>query len=90
MEINYAELFYNMIPDMQSVLSPIEIWSISRFVLVSENLSNCHVWGFQTYVLEPKFKNPGMKIIKWYTRIRRGVNMAFSKMHSTQVGLVIN
>ena len=27
---------------------------------------------------------------KWDPRIRRGVNMGFSKMHSTQVGLVLN
>ena len=31
-----------------------------------------------------------MKIPKWDPRIRRGVNMVFSKMHSTQVVLVLN
>ena len=57
---------------------------------VSETLSNCHVWGFPIYDLEPKLQKPGVKIIKWYPRSQRGVNMDFSKMHSTQVGLVIN
>ena len=75
---------------MQSGLSAIEIWSRSRFEPVSETLSNFHVWGCPTYVLEPKLQKPGVKIPKWAPRSRRGVNMGFSKMHSTQFGLVIN
>ena len=55
-----------------------------------ETLSNFHVWGCPTYVLEPKLQKPGVKIPKWAPRIQRGVNMGFIKMHSTQVGLVIN
>ena len=54
MEIDYSVWVYNHIPDMQSGLSAIEIWSRSRFELVSETLSNCHVWGFPRYFLEPK------------------------------------
>ena len=75
---------------MQSGLSAIEIWSRSRFEPVSETLSNCQVWGSPTYVLEPKLQKPGVKIPKWAPRSQRGVNMGFRKMHSTQVGLVIN
>ena len=45
--------------------------------------------GFSTYVLEPQLQKPGVKIPKWAPRSRRGVNMGFSKMHSTQVGLVL-
>ena len=56
---------------------------------MSETLSNCHIWGFPTYVLEPKLQKHGVKIPKWDPRSRRGVNMVFSKMHSTQVGLVL-
>ena len=90
MEMDYAVWVYNPTPDMQSGLSAIEIWSRSRFEPVLESLINCHVWGCPTYVLEPKFQNPGVKIPKWDPRSRRGVNMGFSKMHSTQVGLVLN
>ena len=79
-----------MIPDMKSGLSAIEIWSTSRFDPMSEIISNCHVWDFQTYVLEPNLQNPGVNIPKCDLRSRRGVNIGFSKMHSTQVGLVIN
>ena len=89
MEMDYAVWVYNRIPDMQSGLPAIEIWSRSRFEPVSENLSNCHVWGFSTYFLEPKLQKPGVKIPKWDTRIQRGVNMGFRNMNSTQVGLVL-
>ena len=75
---------------MQSILSATEIWSRSRFEPVSETLSNCHVWGCPTHVLEPKLQKPGVKIPKWDPMSRRGVNMGFSKMHSTQVGLFLN
>ena len=57
---------------------------------MSETLSNCHVWGCPTYVLEPKLQNPGVKIPKWDPRSRRGFNMGLSKMHATKVGLVLN
>ena len=88
--MDYAVWVYNRTPDMQSGLSAIEIWSSSSFEPVSETLRNCHVWGCPTYFLEPKLQKPGLKIPKWASRSRRGFNMGFSKMHSTQVGLVIN
>ena len=75
---------------MQYGLYAIEIWSMSRFEPVSETLRNCHVWGFLINVLEPNLHKPGVKIPKCYPRIQRRVNMGFRKMHSTQVGLVLN
>ena len=57
---------------------------------MSETLSNFHVWVCTTYVLETKLQKPGVKIPKWDPRSRRGINMGFSKMDSTQVGLVLN
>ena len=57
---------------------------------MSENLSNCHVCGFPTHVLEPEFKNTDVKIPNWDPRIQRGGNMVLSKIHSTKVGLVLN
>ena len=75
---------------MQYGLSAIEIWSSSRFEPVSETLINFHVWKGPTYVLELKLHKPGVKIPNWDPRSRRGVNMGFRKMHSTQVVLVLN
>ena len=68
MLMDYAVWVYNRIPDMQSGLSAIEILSRSRFEPVSETLINCHVWGFPTYVLEPKLQKPGVKIPNWLSQ----------------------
>ena len=54
---------------MQHGLSAIDIWSRSRFEPVSEILSNFHVWICLTYVLEPNFLKPEVKIPKWYPMI---------------------
>ena len=75
--IYYAVWVYNLNPDIQSGLSAIEICPRSRFEPVSKTLSNCHVWGCPTYVLEPKLQKPGVKIPKWDPRSRRGFNMGF-------------
>ena len=67
--MDYAVWVYSWIPYIQSGLSDILIWSRSRFEPVSENISNCHVWGYPAYVLEAKFQKPGVKIPKWSPRI---------------------
>ena len=90
MEMDYDIWVYNRIPDIQSRLSAIEIQSRSKFERVSETLRKFHTWGCPTYFLEPKLQKPGVNVLEWSPRIQRGVNIGFSKMHSTQVGLVIN
>ena len=57
---------------------------------VKHVLSSCHVWGSPTFVLEPKLQKPGVKIPKWAPRSRCGVNLGFSRLHSTLVGLILN
>ena len=48
MAMDYAVWVYNRIPDIQSGLAAIEIWSRSIFEPVSETLSKFHVWGCPT------------------------------------------
>ena len=50
----YTVWVFNWIPDIQSGLSAIKIWSRSRFEPLSETHCKYHVWGFPIYVLEPK------------------------------------
>ena len=73
MKMNFYVWIYNPIPDMHYDISSIEIWSRSKFEPVSETIINCHVWGCWTYVLEPKFQNPGVKLPKWDTRSENGL-----------------
>ena len=81
MKIDYDIWIYNQIPEIQYGLSDTNIFSGSIFDLVSENLSNCHVWGCPIYILEPSFKKTGVKPPKGYPSILREVNMGFIKMH---------
>ena len=49
--MDFSICIYNIIYEMQYYIYGIEIWTRSMFEMVSETLSNCHVWGFPTYVL---------------------------------------
>ena len=77
MVMDYYLWFYNRIPDVQSILSAIELCPRSKFGTMSETLSNFHVWGCPAYVLDPKLQNSVGNIPKWYPRSQRGVNMGF-------------
>ena len=68
MAMDYSIWVHNRIPDMQSGLSAIDIWSRSRFDPVSETLRNCHVWVCPTYVLELNLQKPRVKVHKWAPR----------------------
>ena len=41
------------------------------------------------YVLEPKLRKPGLKILEWDPIIKIGINMDFSMVYLTQVWLVL-
>lgn len=88
--MDYAVWLYNHIPRMDTGLSPIEMWSRSRYMSASDILVNCKVWGCPVFVLEAKLRKDGVKIPKWAPRSRQGVFMGFSKYHSGLVGLILN
>jgi len=90
MAMDHAVWLYNRIPKMDTGLAPIELWTRSTFLPTKDMLSNCHTFGCPVYVLEPKLQKSGIKIPKWAPRSRRGLNMGFSRMHSTLIGLVLN
>lgn len=88
--MDYAVWIYNRIPRMDTGISPLEMWSRSRYVNTSDILVNCHTWGCPIFVLEPKLRKSGVKIPKWAPRSRQGVYMGFSKFHSSLIALVLN
>jgi hypothetical protein len=89
MAMDHAAYLYNHIPKMDTGISPVEIWS-RTVVSTAHLLNDCHVWGSPVYVLEPKLQKSGVKIPKWNPRSRRGVNMGFSRSHSTLIALILN
>ena len=90
MAMDHATWIYNRIPRMENGISPISLWARTMENREDNMYENCHVWGCPTYVLEPKLQKSGIKIPKWQPRSRCGINLGFSKMHSTMVGLILN
>ena len=90
MAMDHATWLYNCIPHMDTGFAPIQLWTQSSYMDTKHVLSCCHVWGCPAFVLEPKLQKPGVKIPKWAPRSRCGVNLGFSRLHSTLVGLILN
>jgi len=90
MAMDHAVWLCNRIPDEVTGLTPLELWTKSTCTPTREILSHCHVWGCPVFVLEPKLQKGGIKIPKWAPRSRQGLNMGFSKSHSSSVALIMN
>lgn len=88
--MDHAVWLYNMIPQSQSGMSPIELWTRSTAFNIGDTLNNCHVWGCPVFVLDPKLRKDGVKIPKWAPRSKQGVNLGFSRTHSSLIALVLN
>ena len=50
MAVKHAVFLYNLIPNLSTGLSPIDLWSKTRFPM--RKLHNLHVWGSLVYVLQ--------------------------------------
>ena len=90
MVMDHATWLYNHIPHVGTDFVHIQLWTQSTFMDTFSVLCNCHVWGCPTFVLEPKLQKPGVKIPKWAPRSRCGINLVFSRLHSTLIGLILN
>lgn len=88
--MDHAVWLYNRMPRMDTGLSPNEMWTRSTVMDAADVLANCHVWGCPVFVLEPKLRKSGVKIPKWDPRSRQGVNVGFSRLHSSLIALVLN
>ena len=84
---DYAVYLWNHLPDRNSDLAPIEIWTGAK--LDPKHLRNAHTWGCPCYVLEPKAQD-GKLLPKLQPCLRRGMFLGFSDAHSTTVGLIRN
>lgn len=86
--VKHSVWIYNHIPSLASSgLSPLDIWSQSRFPL--RNLHALHVWGSPVYVLQKQLAD-GKSIGRWEPRSQRCINMGFSANHAKSVPLVLN
>ena len=88
--MDHAVWLYNRLPRPDTGFSPLEMWSRVTTLNTSDILGNCHVWGCPVFVLDPKLRKDGVKIPKWAPRSQQGVNMGFSRLHSSLIALVLN
>jgi hypothetical protein len=63
--MDHTVWIYNHIPQMDTGISPLEMWSRSGYTSTSKNLANCHTWGCPVFILELKLWKAGVKIPKW-------------------------
>ncbi len=85
--IDYATWVFNKLPNMESRISPDELWS---GVCRNDSVLRCtHVFGCPVYVLDAALQD-GNKIPKWNPWAHLGLFLGFSDLHSSQVPLVLN
>ena len=87
MAMAYATWLHNHIPQEDTKLSPMEIFTGSKVDCTI--LRRARVWGCSSYVLDPKLQD-GKKLPKWSRRSRQGQFLGFSPQHSSLVGMIRN
>lgn len=87
MAVQHAAYLYNHVPDTSTGLSPLDLFSRSRWE--QSKLLGLHVWGCPTYLLEHATRD-GKKIPRWVPRSERCSNMGLSSSHVSLVPMVLN
>ena len=85
--VRHAVYIHNRIPSVKTGLSPMDLWSKTRFPM--QKLLSLHVWGCPVYVLEKNLAD-GKSIGRWKAKSQRMVYMGYSDRHSSDVPLVLN
>ncbi len=84
--IDYSTWAFNRLPNVDTGLTPNEIWSSVRNT--GNEFARAHVFDCPVYVLDPTLQD-GKKIPKWNLRAWLGMFLGFSECHSSQVPLVL-
>ena len=73
--VRHAVYIRNRIPSVQTRLSPMDLWSKTRFPM--QKLLSLHVWGCPVYVLEKNLAD-GKSIGRWKAKSQQMVYMGYS------------
>ena len=84
--VRHACYVYNHCPDASGTCPADKFFGNT---VPRHKLLDLHCWGCPVYVLNPKLQQ-GRKLPKWEPRSRRGVFMGLSRVHSSDVPLVLN
>ena len=87
MAVHYATYIYNHLPKTPTGMAPIDLFHGS--VVARTRLRHLHVWGCPAYVLHPTLAD-GNKLPRWSPKSKQGIFVGFSRVHSSDVPLVLN
>jgi hypothetical protein len=86
--VDHAVYLWNRIPNKSTKLAPIDIFT-TLLHFGNNDLQRLHVFGCPVYVLDPALQD-AKKLPKWSRRSRRGIYLGLSKVHSSNVHLVLH
>ena len=86
--VDHAVYLWNRIPNKSTKLAPIDIFT-TLLHFGNNDLQRLHVFGCPVYVLDPSLQD-AKKLPKWSRRSRRGIYLGLSKLHSSNVHLVLH
>ena len=86
--VDHAVYLWNRIPNKSTKLAPIDIFT-TLLHFGNNDLQRLHVFGCPVYVLDPSLQD-AKKLPKWSRRSRRGIYLGLSKVHSSNVHLVLH
>ena len=84
--VRHACYLYNHCPDRTGTCPADRFFGET---VPRHKLLDLHCWGCPVYVLDPTLQQ-GRKLPKWQPRSRRGIFLGFSRVHSSDVPLVLN
>ena len=84
--VRYACYLFNHCPDSSGTCPADRFYGTT---VPRHKILDFHCWGCPVYVLDPTLQQ-GRKLPKWQPRSRRGVFVGFSKVHSSDVPLILN
>jgi Reverse transcriptase (RNA-dependent DNA polymerase) len=85
--VQYAVYIYNRVPNPDTGLSPLDVFSNSRHP--QRCLRDLHVWGCPAYNLNKNLAD-GKKIRRWATRSTRSIFVGISGNHLSSTPLILN
>ena len=86
MAVEYASYIYNNLPNTNGI-APADLFTGTQ--IPRHKLKDIHVWGCPVFVLDPTLQQ-GKKLPRWEPRARQGIFVGFSRVHSSDVPLVLN
>ena len=87
MVVQHATFLWNGVPDPTTGLSPLDIFSKSRYNM--SKFHDIHVWGSPVYVLDKRISD-GRKLPRWQPRSTRCMYVGVAPTYASTVPLVLN